>query len=726
MLGWFRRWPAYALNGVSVSVGVGLVQLSTRALSGAAFAQYATLGAVLASLPHLTGRAAPTFRRCLAGGVLAILALLLVTSTAPHPSLRGLAIALIVFVALLSMAWGTRAAPIVFAIILGVIFSLARPTSEALGAIALASLSGVGSYSCWAFWNARLLEPRFRTLSVVDTLEGAGALLVARAAVLSQAAAEPESEGADSVRFSQVSEEVRLAQSLQSARDLVFPAASRPDGSTQVALIGRVAELREIVLTSRLDLDLLGHDHAARFVRARLALGLRKLGAVLFELARAAQDSAALEVGSLPTDLPDLMEASHLLENDPRARLLPLVAARLRHVSEEIEAIRRLLQEGSERTSLRPEDLSQFVTDHDTWPLSVVSEHLSLASPVLRHAFRCALAMTSVYFFAYALPWATRPYWMLLSVAVVLRGTFDDTLSRRNARVLGTAIGCVTVAVLVPLVSAHWLEVVFVAAVGVAHAFVNVRYLLTASAGTVMALLQAHFAVPTMAPLIVERLLDTVIGAAFAWGFCYVLPSWERRTLPVALGRALYALRAYAKVALDWGTPRSGLRLARQRAYDALGVVAAALQRSAAEPRHVRPPTQALVTTLEHAQRLMAHLSSLRSLLDHRGEGLPPAETGVALSVASQAIGSGLSLDLRSHEREPENPRATEPPLSSAEVAPLPWLMRRLDACVYDAGATGIAAQEATRQLAQLTTSPRALDGTRPDYSGAAPRGRVR
>jgi hypothetical protein len=28
------------------------------------------------------------------------------------------------------------------------------------------------------------------------------------------------------------------------------------------------------VLTSPLDLDLLGHDHAARFVRARRALGL--------------------------------------------------------------------------------------------------------------------------------------------------------------------------------------------------------------------------------------------------------------------------------------------------------------------------------------------------------------------------------------------------------------------------------------------------------------------
>ena len=69
-------------------------------------------------------------------------------------------------------------------------------------------------------------------------------------------------------------------------------------------------------------------------------------------------------------------------------------------------------------------------------------------SPVLRHALRAALALGSAYFIALALPWASHPHWLVLGVAVVLRGSLDQTLARRNARVLGTLFGCVLVVAL--------------------------------------------------------------------------------------------------------------------------------------------------------------------------------------------------------------------------------------------------------------------------------------
>jgi hypothetical protein len=700
MLRWFRRWPAYALNGLSVSVGVGLVQLLAGALASAAFAQAATVGAVLASLPHLTGRAVPMWRRSLLGGLLAALLTLPVLALSEHPVLRGILIALAVFVALLAMAWGKRAGSLVFAVIIGVIFSLAHPSSHAALPATAASVCGVALYSGWAFLNAKLLEPRYRTLAVFRTIEAASALLLARAAVLSHAEATAEDE--DAARFTQLREEAALAEALQVARDLVFLAPAQV-GGLNIALISSIAELREIVLTSRLDLDLLGHDHAARFVRARLALGLKRLGLALAQLARSQfEGAAALKPERSAVELPDMMSAAPLLENDARARLLPAIAARLRYLSEEIEHVRRLLQGVSERSSLRPEELRHFISDDDTWPLSALREHLSLSSPVLRHAVRSALAMLSVYFLAYALPWTTRPYWMLLSVAVVLRGTLDDTLSRRNARVLGTAIGCVMVTVMVPLLPTPWLKLVFVGAVGVAHAFVNVRYRLTAIAATVMALLQAQLAAPNFTPLVLERLLDTVLGGLFAWAFSYVLPSWERRGLPVALERALDALRAYSKSALQLdSSARPQQRLERQRAYDALAVISAALQRSAAEPKRVRPPVKPLVNALDHAQQLMAHLSSLRSLLQRRASHLPASEADAALAVARAAIEAHLSLQGSVPVVASPETTAREAPGTSVDESPLPWLVRRLDAALHDANATGRAAREAMSQLAR-------------------------
>jgi uncharacterized membrane protein YccC len=708
MLAWARRLPAHALNGISVSVGIGLVQLVFGALTSADFAQAASTGAVLASLPHLTGRAGPTLRRTLAGGLLAALATLLVVVTTEHFVLRGAVVALISFLALLGMAWGTRAAPLVFSVIIGVVFSLARPSSDGALWLAFASACGVVLYAAWALVNAKLLEPRYRALAVFDALDAAAALLRARAGVLFQAHDEPEGEAAG--RFLQLSDEVRLAQALQTARDLVYPASGSRGGALQVAILSRVAELREIVLTSRLDLDLLGHDHAARFVRARLALGLRKLSDCLQQLALAEQQGVEVTLKNLQAlpELPDLLEAASLLEeHDPRARLLPIVAIRLRYLSEEVAAIRALLLGEAARPSLAPADLTQYVADDDTWPLHVVVEHLSLSSPVLRHALRSALAFSSVYFLAYALPWTTRPYWMLLSVVVVLRGTLDDTLSRRNARVSGTALGCLGVTLLVPLASDPLLKLTFVAAVGAAHAFVNVRYLLTAISATVMALLQAHFAAPNAAPLVAERLLDTVLGALFAWAFSYVLPSWERRTLPAAIERALLALRQYSKTVLVAAGPaRAEQRLARQRAYDALAVVASALRRSAAEPKRVRPPVEELVSALDHAQRLMAHLSSLRSLLERRGARLPSGETYTALAQARQTIDQQLSFDAAPRDMRPREPSHAELPGTPVEHEPLPWLLRRLDASVHDASEAGAAVRGALERLAGAEKTP--------------------
>lgn len=715
MFAWARRLPAYALNGISVSLGIGFVQLLVGALASAAFAQAASIGAVLASLPHLTGRAVPTFRRTLVGGLLASAATLLVAVTADHPTLRGAAIALISFVALLGMAWGTRASPLVFSVTIGVIFSLARTSDEGALRLSLANACGVVLYSGWAFANARLLEPRYRVLAVFDALDAAAALLRARAVVLAETY--PALDGEPGARFVQLSDEVRLAQALQTARDLAYPAATRPGGALQVAVISRIAELREIVLTSRLDLDLLGHDHAARFIRARLGVGLRKLSDCLQQLALAEQQAGVAPLHgqfALP-DLPELMDAAELLEaDDPRQRLLPVVAARLRYLRDEVDGIRGLLLGEVARASLSPSELLRYVADDDTWPLRVVREHLSLHSPVLRHALRSALAFSSVYVLAYALPWATRPYWFLLSVAVVLRGTLDDTLSRRNARILGTAVGCLVVTVLVPVAPDPWLKLTFVAAVGVSHAFVNVRYLLTAISATVMALLQAHFAAPNTTALIVERLLDTVLGALFAWAFSYVLPSWERRSLPAAIERTLEALRAYSRsVLVPAGPARAEQRLARQRAYDALAVVAAALKRSAAEPKSVRPPIEELVSALDHAQRLMAHLSSLRSLLERRAERLPSGETYPALAQARRTIDEQLGLVDAPRDMRPREPSHAELPGTPVEQAPLPWLLRRLDASVHDASEAGAAARQA---LAQLRRRPE------PQRVEAAPR----
>jgi hypothetical protein len=144
---------------------------------------------------------------------------------------------------------------------------------------------------------------------------------------------------------------------------------------------------------------------------------------------------------------------------------------------------------------LARDELQVFIST-EGWPLAALRAQLNTRSPTFRHAVRLSLALGSAYFIGLALPWASHPHWLVLSVAVVLRGNLEQTLSRRNDRVLGTMIGCLLVLVLAQF-GAPWLSTLaFLAAVGIAHSFTTARYLVTAAAASVMALMQAHMAAP--------------------------------------------------------------------------------------------------------------------------------------------------------------------------------------------------------------------------------------
>ena len=225
------------------------------------------------------------------------------------------------------------------------------------------------------------------------------------------------------------------------------------------------------------------------------------------------------------------------------------------------------------------------------------------------------------------------------------------------------------------------------------------RYLVTAAAATVMALLQAHLLEPSHGFLIAERLADTFIGALLAWAFSYVLPSWERRTLPRAVSRAMKALADYAQQALQPGGGGVPQRLARLQAYDALGSLADALQRSVPEPGHVRLPLAELAQLLDQAHRLMAHLSVVRMMLVQRAAGLPPEAAQAALREAGAALQSQLVLAPGVRPAEPPAPDLAALPEEAPAQEPLPWLQRRLQVTVHDAFRVGRVARALLAQV---------------------------
>ncbi|MFT3666800.1 FUSC family protein [Piscinibacter sp.] len=695
-----RRLPAHLINGITVALGVTTIHFVAIALAGPQVAGWASSGAILASLADRPGSLSRSWRLVLATGLAGCLAAAAIVLLSAHRPALGLAIAAITFVATMTLAWGPRAGPVSFAPVLAIVFSMAQPHDAPRAAMLAAHLAGAAGYLLWVVASAALLQRRYRTLALADAAQALAELLRRRAAVLGDDAAPPRAER----ERAWVRQEAQLAERLQAARDLVFSAPDSPRMRRESAVLLRLIELRDLLIVGVLDLDRFAEAPGGPAWRAWLMRSLEAQAERLDEaqaLLRGVTGRAAAPLSQPPP--PEGEDAA-------TRRLGVVLRGRVGHLQAEVERIAALAHGADEALPLGHDELRRFVAP-EGWPLSALAAHRTLASPVLRHALRAALALGCAYAIALLLPWASHPQWLVLSVAVVLRGNLEQTLSRRNARVSGTVLGCLAVMVLARWPSAPLMTAVFLVSVGVAHGFAVERYLVTALAATVMSLLQAHLADPAIGFPVAERLADTLIGAALAWIFSYVLPAWERRALPRNVERAVRALRAYAKhvlgAALDDAATQ---RIARRQAYDALGAVTAALQRAAVEPAGARPPLAELTQFLDQAQRLMANLSMVRLVRQRGGLGDATPELDAALRRVHGGLQQRLGDAL---EGRPPAAPAELPPPPDAEptAAPLPWLLWRLQATE----AVAAQAAQATRDLLDaLERRARLAAGTPP------------
>lgn len=684
----FQRLPAHVVNGISVAIGIGLVQLLVTLMVGPLAALAATSGAVLASLADQPLAPHRTWRRVLSAGLTGCVVIVLALLLRPFPLVLGLLVALVGFGSALVLAWGPRAGPLSFVGVLALVFTLATPA----GLLPLAqqigcSLLGAALYLGWAMLMSRLLQPRYRALALAEVLVATARLLRSRAALLAAEEAPPDDV---SPLQAWIRDEAARDERVQAARDLLFAAAATPQTQRQTALLLLAIELRDTLMTSDLDLDLLGFDAGALRVRQTLARHLHQVADALDTIHLALRLGQAFAPSAeTSSQLAALAATPPFGADDARARLTTALLERRSHMECVLARMQALMQGAEPRVPLDRAELQLFVT-LEGWPLAALRAQARLASPVLRHALRAGLALGSAYFIALALPWASHPYWLVLSVAVVLRGNLEQTLARLNARVAGTALGCLLVLGLAQLGVTALASAVFLVATGLAHSFAIARYLVTATAATVMALVQAHLADPAGGFDTQERLADTVLGALLAWAFCYVLPAWERRGTQHLVTRLLRSLDALAGEVLRWpeaATTTLALRLARREVYVTLGALAAAAQRSGAEPERVRLPLHVCASLLMHSHTLLAHLTSVRLLLATRSGELARDTAQAALQQAGAALHRQLDpagvadsddAGLTTPSLDAATLAARALPVQPAEQVLLPWLERRL------------------------------------------------
>lgn len=703
---------SYVANGVVAALGLLVISALAHVLLGAQAAAAVSVGVIVVTPPDQPAPRRGKFTHFLPAVLLGT-PLFFATLALRHSN-AALVLLLVAatFFAFLGAAWGKRGLPISVSMMFSMVFALASaPVADwqAAARETLAFAAGAWLYIGWATAANALLNGRYRTLALVDSLHAVATLMRPQGLHFTLSL---EAQQRTALVGRLMKQQAALADQLQASRNILLEAPTTERRLQLAGMLMQLLDMRDHLVACALDLDALRDVPAQQDLLRVLGLEIQSLAGDLEGLAD------ALLLGRTPPAFvhrrPErALQAAHApapaytdLHAPPPELLAGALARRVGYVHDEVARLVALAR------GERAPDVDVVRT---AWQLFVSPTRWSwrpfLAlwrwdAPPLRHAIRAALAIAAGYAVGWALPWGSHEYWILLTIVVVLRGSLAQTLERRNSRVAGTLVGCLLAGLLLYAhVPVGVLLLVVAVAQGIAHAFAIQRYLVTAVAATVLALVQAHLLGFGVSPVfeVAERVVDTLIGVAIAWVFSYVLPSWERTQVGALVRRTLVAQAKHAQLALGLvrgidSESELAWRLARREAYDSLSALVQAVQRSLSEPRAVRPPLAELERLLAHSYQLLAQLTAIKTMLLQRRERLNFGQLRPPLEEAAAAIAAALTPGARPPAAVPphEEAQAMLDLPDEAEGDLGPWVLRRLRLAVGIAGEVQADAAQAT------------------------------
>ncbi len=551
-----------------------------------------------------------------------------VWATDNHPWLQLAVVPLLGFAAGLVSLWGKRAIAIAFCLLFITIITLgipapANPPALAAGTVLL--LLGALAYTAYALLLGRALRGRTKQQALAELFDSLSAYMRWQAQLYLRQVARPAAPGDGDAYAQAAALQGAVNDALQSARDLVLREGRAPRDALWTQMLLVALDLFEAQLGAQTDAAALRETFDGTDVLDALGTGMQ----------RGAQALDALALGLLHDrdavlPAPDAARwdavqrrAAELLAGSPDERLRNAQATldTQLQAQRQIDRLIGLLHGAYAMRDAPPAfpdlpDVRLFVSSWRYDPRQVLS-HLRLGSPIFRHAVRLALALACSLLVARLLfAHQAHDYWIALTIAVILRPNYGVTRQRIRDRLLGTVAGCVLVAAFLSLnPGMPWLLAALFLAVALARTFVTTHYRFTAMAGSVLALLLAHLLQENMHFLVQQRLLDTAIGAALAWGFSHVLPRWEYMDAPRQLRDLLAGLSRYAQAVLSRvpGDERE-FRVARKQLFDTLAAVTGLHGRMLEEPEARRRASQELAQIITHAYLLASQLASLRLL----------------------------------------------------------------------------------------------------------------
>lgn len=256
-----------------------------------------------------------------------------------------------------------------------------------------------------------------------------------------------------------------------------------------------------------------------------------------------------------------------------------------------IEKIEWLLKNPAKKEilSINSKENRKFLTKQN-YDLEVLTENFNLRSAIFRHSLR--IATVSIIGFGVGILFSVQnPYWIMLTLIVIMRPTFGLTKTRSQQRTIGTLIGgamAVGIVLLTQNTTVYAILAIISLVIGfsmVQRNFKAAAVFITLSVAFIYALVE-----PNVFDVIQYRVVDTLIGAGLAiLGNLFLWPAWEVQRIQKTLLDTFKAQRIYLKEIIRLyntkGTVPLQYRVFRKEAFLAMSDLSSAFQRMAQEPK---------------------------------------------------------------------------------------------------------------------------------------------
>ena len=296
--------------------------------------------------------------------------------------------------------------------------------------------------------------------------------------------------------------------------------------------------------------------------------------------------------------------------------LLDYVKKQRQHVN---NIARMMYRSSTESPTVESGSTYRFITPQE-YTLKTLTRNFNYGSPIFKHSLRIAVTAVAGFYIGDLLT-IQNPYWIVLTIVVIMRPNYGLTKQRSRDRVIGTLLGgFIAAGIILLTTNALFFVVAGALSMILSFSFIQQNARVAAVFITLTIVFLFGLSEPNAFEVIEFRVLDTIIGALLAITANLTLfPAWEYQNLQSSICESIDANRKYLeevrRLYNEKGDVPVEYRLSRKRAFNAMGNLNGAFQRMTQEPKSVQKNFIKLyeIVVLQHA--FLSHTAALGTFI---------------------------------------------------------------------------------------------------------------